>query len=1568
MSPSRSNSESSNASVKTVVEKPLDDNDPEKEKQKQLRDDEKEDDIGSTPTHSPTHSPVKQKNGNKSESHNKDKLNSKSKPANGELNQPLSSIFNIQQLPTYTPYNLPRLEGGQNTMGGYLAIRLMENELIDIQKFGMILSSLPATNMQAFTLREKLTQDNYKTWSKLMQSKFRIAGLNVFLINRIDPKVRELNEFTLLAEILRDHLISNISSDSPNLLHTVLDARDGVAAWFDLESVCMGNSYVRGTAVIHKLHKLYEQKSTDVAYVVNEFKSIMDELAKMFKIDSEDGEVLWINYLLTLLPPNFMFVSSIIRNEKYTKLADVYRHILDEYQVYQQGAKSGGGINSLHTVKQKKKFQQKKEASGGELKCTYCKKSGHEQDTCFKRLRDLNDQKKKSKSNSRSHQTNAITLSSNEVVRPSLSNAAAEHAGPSLTGSSSESVQTEADRVLNEAFVCNLQGSNDSPIADPKKYTILDGGTSLHSVSTLAGCVMLTPITGVASNVANGQGVQVVGIGTYLFKTTQNTYLKLENVHYAPDLTSNYISHGLLKRNGYKTVEVEDGFELYKDGKFVVRATMNDLNHFELDGDWVSSQICSVIRSDVRNLTIDQLYKKWHNKLGHLCFGYLIKMKEQLSIKKNPTSRLKCNDCIINKCKRPPFKKRKQGVDRPLRLVHSDVCGQIDVPNLLRVRYFVTFKDDYSGHLKLYLMKKKSEVLDNFKIYKAYMEKQTGHEIMSIRTDGGGEYTSNQFIDLLQTAGIDIQRTCRDSPQMNGVAERVNQTLINMAKTMIHAAGLKVEVWPYALKFAEFVLNMVITAATNFQIPLFRLHNCNPTFDEIIEFGAWVVAVNLDKSHKFAPNGLVGRFLGYPDDHDGKLIYLEKERKVLISRDVYLLDKENCGQPDPDLENFRYFPVEYSNSVVAGDQHQSEPEEEPFIYPIPRLIRPASDCPTAQTSSTSTPAFVQQPVDNSPAESSLHSEAPNLSRPSDTGTSSGQQQLKPIRIRTGETFADLAPGSQITLNFEEEKRFREQYPDRLLVKGRYVNNSLPGKHRSFVYVNAIHTPKSFNEAVEGPDAAIWAPAILEEYNNWERLDMFERVPRPKDQPVIGLMWVFATKYDTDGTLEKAKARLCALGNRQKVNFNEIDTYAPVIRPVTLRMMFSLMTKRRRKGYHVDIKAAFLNSRLKQPVYCYPPHGFENPDRPDEVWLLRGAAYGLRESAKAWNDRLDEIMREYGLKPTLSDPCLYQNEDRSLLIGTHVDDLLILVESDEQYSAFAEFLRSKLEITEKGEVRCFLGYELHWKGDRLLINQRSYIKTILERFGFSTCSAVNSPMVQGQDLEPTDYDRLMRNRSEYQELCGALMYLANGTGVDITYAVNRLCRYMSKPTERHFECLKRLLRYLKGTIDHSLVYTAGDSGLVSYADADFANDHQDSKSIAGTCTFLYDNLIDWSSRRQTSVAISTCEAETLATRNESCYILFMRGLLKEIGLEELTRAPTTIYTDSLSALLTLKDGGAFNRNCHYRIRINFLRDLVKREMIIVKHLPGEHMVADLLTKPVGPIILEHLLSLINFGTA
>ena len=1508
-------------------------------------------------------------------------LSSKSKrrpkPHSGKAS--LKNFFPIEDEPYRKP-NLPNFAANvrqnQTTMGNYLTVRSITGQQINMQMFGVILESLQSVQMNPIVMRHKLSQkpDNYTTWAKIMMSKFRLLGLSVFLLNDFDEDVRESDQYLAVTEIIRDHLIQNVESET--LLNTVLNAETGVDAWKQLETDCMGNSYVRGTAVIHKLHELHDRKLQDVKKVVDEFKTIMIELSKLFNID-EDGEILWINYLLTLLPTNFMFVSSIIRNQKYTRLNEVYTHLLDEYQVFTRNAKSEY-VNEISSLKsgaksktqgEKHKGKQKNVDSSSE-KCTYCGKANHTDEECVKKFLDGHREKKKKKAekaNGQKSSTNAITVNQNNVVQPDTT--------------AVELNQIAVAEMLKNTFIASLNDSSDQ-IADPKNYNILDGGCTWHSVSTLAGCVALSPVAGLSSNVANGGSEPVVGIGTFLFATPQGTCIRFENVHYSPGLTSNYIAHGLLKRQGYKTIETKEGLEIYKDNKFVFKAKLNELNHFEMEGEWVSNQICSVVRGN-RALTINERYMNWHRRLAHTCFEHLEKMKEDLKLKSKPNGKLKCNDCLINKCKRPPFRKRKKGVDRPLRLVHSDVCGQIDIPNLLNVRYFITFIDDYSRHIMLYLMKRKSEAVEYYRQYKAYIEKQTGLEIMSIRTDGGGEYTSNEFTEMLRSEGVAIQRTCASSSQMNGIAERANQTLVYSAKTMIYASGMKVEVWPYALKFAAYIHNRVVTSSTGFKIPLFRLHNCNPDFDEIIEFGAHVVAVNLDSSTKFAPNGLVGRFLGYPDEYDGCYILIEKERKVLVSRDVYVCEPMQRNPPDPDLDDLDYLSNKYPNQVVDVPVDQDEQ-----VYQVP-LLRTRSAVSTEQSrqqNRVDQPASRQQPTVQSPsAESVQRASSEPRSQDSDRNHSIDRMQpdpqaeqhpqvnlpdeqnrvVRPVRLATGETFADLPIGAQISLNYEEERRFREFYPDRQLVVQKYIRSTLPGKQRKFI-VNAIQVPKSLAEAVEGPDSTIWAQAILEEYNNWQMLNMFKRVERPKGAKVIGLLWVFSTKYAADGTLEKAKARLCALGNQQKFNIDEIDKYAPVVRPITLKTLFAITVQQKLKPFQIDVRAAFLNSRLKRPVYCYPADGFQNPDRPNEVWEVHGAAYGLAESAKAWNDTLNEILVEYGLQPTLSDPCFYQNADQSLLVASHVDDLYGAVDADETYEAFARFVKKKVAITEKDEVKNFLGYELEWQNGRLLVHQKAYITGALERFGFSNAHPVNSPMILGQDLEPGPDDQPLPNRAIYPEMCGTLMYAASGTRVDISYALNRLCRYMANPTVRHLSCLKRVFRYLKGTADRGLIYSKGQPELVGYADADFANDKVDSRSISGTATFLFDNLIDWSSRKQTSVALSTCEAETLSIRNESCTVLYMRGLLEEIGLKSVVAEPTVIFNDNLSASMTLKDGGAFHRNNHYRIRVNFLRDLQRKRLVKVIHVPGTQMVADLLTKALAPTVFSYLLALMNFG--
>lgn len=492
--------------------------------------------------------------------------------------------------------------------------------------------------------------------------------------------------------------------------------------------------------------------------------------------------------------------------------------------------------------------------------------------------------------------------------------------------------------------------------------------------------------------------------------------------------------------------------------------------------------------------------------------------------------------------------------------------------------------------------------------------------------------------------------------------------------------------------------------------------------------------------------------------------------------------------------------------------------------------------------------------------------------------------------------------------------------------------------------------------------------MLEEVGTNHAIGTFKPVKRTKDMKVLPLMWVYSAKIAADGTVAKYRARLVVKGCSQRPGIDYTETYAPVIHSSSTKFMFAYGVQNRLKGYQLDVKKAFLNAEMKDIVYVSQIPGFPDPDYPKEEFCfqLTRAVYGTKQGARAWNDHLGAILEDIGLEPTLSDPCVYKpKSSKSPIVGVHVDDMHVLAKDDDEFELLKAKLAKKLELNDLGPIRMFLSMEIdHLPDGSIQISQRQYIKTILERFGMSDCNPAPTPAVIGMDLVPLPSEPILKD-GKFLHMLGCVLFLATITRADIMFVIGRLCRYMQCPRMRHLECLKRVLRYLKGTIDFGIRYSPGDLRLTAYCDADFNRDKLDSKSISGVMIFLGDNLIYWSSRKQNFVATSTCEAEILSVRDCVSKVAYFLGLAREFGLHANEDEAVTVFNDNMSANHTLADGGSFDANCHYRLRIHFIMDMIKRKVIQMKHLEGASMRADLLTKPLAREVLVRLLKLSNF---
>ena len=364
-----------------------------------------------------------------------------------------------------------------------------------------------------------------------------------------------------------------------------------------------------------------------------------------------------------------------------------------------------------------------------------------------------------------------------------------------------------------------------------------------------------------------------------------------------------------------------------------------------------------------------------------------------------------------------------------------------------------------------------------------------------------------------------------------------------------------------------------------------------------------------------------------------------------------------------------------------------------------------------------------------------------------------------------------------------------------------------------------------------------------------------------------------------------------------------------------------------------------------------------------VCKLLKSIYGLKASPLNWFLKLRATLLDYGLQACLSDNCIFYS--KNLIVGVYVDDLIVLFDTDETFEDFLAYLSCKLNVVDKGEIdKCLsMAIDYDHKQGVLTINQREYIETVLRQFEMFDCKPVPSPIAPG-----TTFDLaapLFENIQWFQQLVGCLLYLANCCRPDISFAVNLLCRAMSKPTIEHVALAKRILRYLKGSIDRKLTYARAEKENLQievYADADFGNVVNENWSISGVMAFIGGCLVDWTCKRQSTIATSTCEAEVNALLESVNESEFIDGLLQELGLREKFGGSILVFNDNASARLASISGGKFGAGRHYRLKLGRVREALREELITLTYLPSQQMKADLLTKAFTAKRLQELLEL------
>lgn len=945
---------------------------------------------------------------------------------------------------------------------------------------------------------------------------------------------------------------------------------------------------------------------------------------------------------------------------------------------------------------------------------------------------------------------------------------------------------------------------------------------------------------------ANDEKLNATGVGdiNLIFISSGKRYtFKFMNVTYVPELCANLLSVKRLTQNGLNIVFKGESCYLSNGDEMFELAKLQN-------GMYLANTEETIER--VNMVKEDSLGFEWHRKLGHPSYQNMYFLKEFLPDLCIP--REKCEICIRAKHSKKPFKSTEKHSDKPLQLIHMDVCGPFRKNSLGGHRYFVTFIDDFSKKVFIYTLSGKDEVFDKFKEFKAEAENQVEQQIKQIRSDNGREFKNRKFDELCKAEGIIHQTTIAYNPQQNGLAERYNRTILEKVRCMLLDANLPKSFWAEAAVTAVYLLNRV-PKGRNVKSPNEKWYKRSINLRDLRIFGEKAFAyIPKEKRDKLEARSEECIFMGYAPN--GFRLYDTDKKKIIVARDVIFVDDKK------------------ERKVCTRGE--------------------------------------------SPA---LMSELLMMSRNEES-----------MQVDDFDNFGD-----------ENESLLCRQF----------ITHGIP---------------TTYEEAKTNYQWKEWEAAMKEEYQSLLENSTWTIEQLPEGKKPIKCRWVFAVKRDTNGDIIRYKARVVAKGYSQVKGIDYQETFAPVVKYTSIRMLLAIAAHANLKVTQLDAVTAFLNGKLDEDIYMQQPVHFE--DGSSKYCKLQKCIYGLKQASRVWNNTLNEVLTAFGLKRSSTDQCIYysENDEYVLFLAIYVDDILIFSNNEVIENNLCEELSKNFKMKYLGPASSILGIRIMRDNEKktISIDQSQYIREVLERFNMKNCNAVISPLEPGirisKEMCPTsEADKDLMKNVPYRPAIGSLLFIAITTRPDIAFAVNLLSRYCENPGIRHWGAIKRIFRYLRGTVEMKLTYGGDDLHLTGYTDADWAGDLDQRKSTSGYIFTLYGGAISWSSRRQPTVALSSTESEYMSAVSGIQEAIWLRSLYSELFKREFIEIP--LHVDNRGAIHLLLNNAVSSRTKHIQIKIEFIREIVESGQIIIKYMPTSQMPADIMTKGVaGTNIMRHLPSI------
>ncbi|GJX66533.1 retrovirus-related pol polyprotein from transposon TNT 1-94 [Tanacetum coccineum] len=443
-------------------------------------------------------------------------------------------------------------------------------------------------------------------------------------------------------------------------------------------------------------------------------------------------------------------------------------------------------------------------------------------------------------------------------------------------------------------------------------------------------------------------------------------------------------------------------------------------------------------------------------------------------------------------------------------------------------------------------------------------------------------------------------------------------------------------------------------------------------------------------------------------------------------------------------------------------------------------------------------------------------------------------------------------------------------------------------------------------------------AMQEELTQFKTNDVWCLVPPPKNHTIIGTKWVFKNKLDENGVVSRNKARLVAQGYNQQEGIDFDETYAPVERLESLRILLTYACAHDFKLFQMDVKSAFLNGFINEEVYVAQPPGFVDFEKP---FKLKKGSLRSQTSTQSLDSHI-------------------------IIVQIYMDDIIFGLTCQDLCDDFSKIMHDEFEMSMMGKLNFFLGLQIKQLEDGIFFNQSKYVKEMLKKLGLEDAKPIKTPMSFETKLT-CDEEGEPINDTKYRGMIGSLLYLT-ASRPDIMFSVCLCARFQEALKTSHLEAVKRIFHYIKGTFYLGLWYPKV-TGLetIVYADFDHAGDYVDRKSTSGVCTFIGCYLTSWMSKKQTALAISTTEAEYVSTGKACQQALWMKQALVDYEIK-LNDVP--VLCDNKGAIDLSKNLVLHSRTKHIENRHHFLRDNVQKGNISIEKVAFEDNIAKILTKP------------------